>query len=308
MAVKDWPKVAIIVLNWNGWRDTIECLESFQQLKYPDFQIIVVDNGSTDDSTKQIKAAFPHLTVIETGCNLGYAGGNNVGIRYALEHGAKYILIVNNDTKLINPDFVQCLVAIMESDYSLGIIGPTVVTIGGKLQNTILFTPTLVNCLKESLKRKFRLGPIKNYDTPQLVEAVSGVCWLLRANMVSEVGLLDEEYFMYAEEQDFCYRAQKAGWKIMYYPVRSVFHTKEGNKERMVRQYIYTRRNLVLFLHKHFGFGQALILASFFLASHLLKMIVSRLRAREKDFYSFALLSRLLSELLVALSRRNNHV
>jgi hypothetical protein len=303
-----WPKVAIIVLNWNGWRDTIECLESLQRITYPKYQIIVVDNASTDDSVERITEKFPHLTLIETGSNVGYAGGNNVGIKYALKNGAKYILIVNNDTKVVNPGFVNQTVDVMKSDSTIGILGPKVLNFKGQIQDTILYIPTLPNCLRESFRLRFGAKKSRDYRAAQSVDAVSGVCWLIRADVITVVGLLDEDYFMYAEEQDYCYRVKKAGWEIMYAPIESVLHKKgsgdENDKQRMYRQYIFARRNLVLFLRKHFGFWKALVLAVLFLMSNIFKVILSKLTGRGTDFYDFSFLRNLLSEIRYALSVR----
>ena len=93
-----YPKVYIIILNWNGRDDTLECIESVRNIDYPNFTVVVVDNGSSDDSVEAIHDKFPEITVLETGKNLGYAGGNNVGIRYVLRHRADFILLLNNDT------------------------------------------------------------------------------------------------------------------------------------------------------------------------------------------------------------------
>jgi hypothetical protein len=304
------PKVVVIILNWNGAEDTIKCVDSFLRLQYPKYELVVVDNGSTDDSVEQIKNNFPRLILIETGSNLGYTGGNNVGIRYALDQGAAYILIVNNDTELVNPEFLRRMVDVMETDHKIGIVGPKVLSPGDQIQDTILFVPTLFNCVKESLGLRFGAKRTKDYNVSQLVDSVSGVCWLIRANVVKEVGLLDENYFMYVEEQDYCYRAKKAGWEIAYSPVESVLHEKgseDENRKRTHRQYIFVRRNLVLFLRKHFGFWQALVLAGLFLASNAFKVVLSRLTGREREFYNGSLLFVLFSEIKQALSERRVH-
>jgi len=298
------PKVTIIILNWNGAEDTIKCVESFPNLYYPNYGFIVVDNGSTDDSVKKIKERFSDITLIETGKNLGYTGGNNAGIRYAMNNEAKYVFIVNNDTQLVNQDCLQELVKKMEEDPSIGIMGPKVLNPGGHVQDTILFTPTLLNCVKESLGLRLGTRKPKDYNIPQQVEAVSGVCWLIKREVIEKVGLLDEDYFMYTEEQDYCYRARRAGWKIMYYPVESILHYKEpndNNRERNYRQYVYARRNLVLFIRKHFGFLQALMLAILFLVSNIFKVILAKVTHRGKDFYNVPLLFVLLKEFQCAL-------
>ncbi len=132
------------------------------------------------------------------------------------------------------------------------------------------------------------------------------MCWLIRADIINEVGLLDADYFMYVEEQDYCYRVKKAGWEIVYSPIESVLHKKgsgdENDKQRMYRQYIFMRRNLVLFLRKHFGFWQALVLAVLFLVSGIFKVVFSKLLGRGKDFHNVSLLGDLFSEIKYALT------
>jgi hypothetical protein len=300
----NFPKVAIIILNWNGWKDTVECLESVFRIDYPNYQVIIVDNGSTDDSVQQIKENLPDTILIETGKNLGYTGGNNVGIKYAMENKAEYVLIVNNDTELVNSYFLQGMIDKMEEESWIGIMGPKVLNPGGQVQNTILFAPTLVSCIKESIGLRLGTKKSNDYNISQQVEAVSGVCWLIRRKVIEDIGLLDEDYFMYAEEQDYCYRAQKAGWKIMYYPVESILHYKEPvdkNEERNYRQYVYARRNLVLFLHKHFGFFQAVTLAILFFISNIFKVVISKVIQKGKDFYNVSLLFALFKEFKYAL-------
>jgi len=301
------PEVFVIILNWNETEDTIKCINSFLHLEYLNYDLIVIDNGSTDDSVRRIKERFPQIKLIETNKNLGYAGGNNVGIKYAMDNKAGYVLIVNNDTELVNPYFVQEMVKKMEEDSSIGIMGPRVLNLGGQVQDTILFTPRLLGCIKESFDLRFETKKLKDYNMLQRVEAVSGVCWLIKRRVIEEIGLLDEDYFMYAEEQEYCYRAKKTRWKIMYFPVESIVHKKgpnDENKERIYRQYVYARRNLILFLRKHFGFGQAFLLALLFLISNILKVVLSRLTGRNRDFYNMSLLSVLFSKIRWALNKQ----
>src|SRR5689334_13312211 len=116
------PSVSVVLLNWNGWKDTIPCVESLRQLGYANVQIVVVDNASTDESEERIRAACPDVTLLQSGANRGFAGGNNVGIRYALEHSADYVWLLNNDT-LVRPNTLSALVARAESDPRIGFVG-----------------------------------------------------------------------------------------------------------------------------------------------------------------------------------------
>ena len=119
----DLPRVTIIVLNWNGRDDTLACLSSLSELDYPSYEIVVVDNGSGDDSVEAIRASFPRVTLVETGENLGYVGGNNLGLEYARAAKADYALLLNNDTE-VAPDFVHMLVDAAQAGPDIGIAGP----------------------------------------------------------------------------------------------------------------------------------------------------------------------------------------
>jgi len=292
--MKTSPKVSIIILNWNAAGDTIRCIDSFLKVQYDNYEIVVVDNGSEDGSYQLIKRKYPDIVLIETGENLGYAAGNNAGIKYAIQNGADYILLVNNDTKLLNPQFLkQAVELIMEADCKIGIIGPKVFTSTGQVQDTILFTPTLLNCIKQSFRLRWRIKESKDYSKVQEVDAVSGVCLLIKKELIDEIGLLDEDYFMYAEEQDYCYRAQRAGWKVIYYPVDSIIHYRESvsSLERYMKRYIYVRKSLIIFLRKHYGFLYAIILSGLFLISNLCKALTAK--GEERQFYNFSFLSSL---------------
>src|SRR3989339_346256 len=119
------PLVYILILNWNGKEDTLECLSSLKKIDYPNYKTIVIDNGSTDDSVKIINKKYPKIKIIENKKNLGYAEGNNVGIRYALKNKADYVLILNNDT-IVDKKFLTELVKVGESNEKVGIVGPNV--------------------------------------------------------------------------------------------------------------------------------------------------------------------------------------
>ncbi len=118
------PAIFIVILNWNGWRDTHACLGSLTGLTYPNSRGVVVDNASADGSEARLRALHPALTLLQSGANLGFAGGNNVGLRYALENGAEYVWLLNNDT-LVEPDALTALVDKMQREPDLGLCGST---------------------------------------------------------------------------------------------------------------------------------------------------------------------------------------
>jgi len=241
----NFPKVAIIILNWNGWKDTIECLESVLRIDYPNYQVIVVDNGSSDDSAEHIREAYPSVKLLETGKNLGWSGGNNVGIKYALRNGSDYILVLNNDT-VVRKDFLKPLVKTAQS-------GPDIGIVGGKIM--CYDDPSRIECTWN--EHKWGIGPIKigkdeidlgQYDNTKLVQDIMGAMMLVKADVFLEVGFFDELYFLYVDESDFCYRV-KDKFKIIYEPRSVVLHkgSKTSGKESPVSLY-YSRRNTLRFM------------------------------------------------------------
>jgi len=237
---------AIIIVNWNGWRDTVACLRSCEQLDYPEYTIIVVDNGSGDDSVTRIRSAFPHVRIIETGANLGFAGGNNVGIRAAVDEGARYVWLLNNDT-VVEPGALSALVEACATGKNVGIAGSKITYFdrpdmlwyaGGE------FTPE---------------GPVKHrgfdepdtgqYERSEPTGFVTGCSLLTTAEVIERVGLLPEEYFLYWEEAEFDWRVRAAGYELRYVPQSVVRHKVSASlgESWTTRQTAYLVRNMLLF-------------------------------------------------------------
>lgn len=242
------PLVMIIVLNWNGQHYTLDCLESLQQLSYPNFEVLVVDNGSSDDSAAVIRARFPQHALIETGANLGFAGGNNVGLRYALEQGADYVLLLNNDT-VVAPDFVDCLVQAVEPDSSIGIAGPTIYY---HEQADLIWSAGGVvdwrngqTCMRDlNTPDTGQLGA-----TPRAADFVTGCALLARRAIIEQVGLLDERFFVYYEEAEWCARAQRAGFRVVHVPRSKIWHKIPLDaRDSSPAVHYYMTRNRLLFL------------------------------------------------------------
>jgi GT2 family glycosyltransferase len=290
------PKVAIILLNWNGERDTIECLESLTQITYSNYEIIVVDNNSARLSIETIKdyadgkidvkspffdyaainkpmqvaeytfhelrvasgvkttniglPSTRKLTVILNERNLGFAEGNNVGIRYALKYLCPaYILLLNNDT-VVHPDFLSLLVETAQSEERIGAVGPALYSYedphelqsaGGKI-NMWTGRRTIVR------NSTGNVSPSKTH-----VDYIGGSSFLFNTDIVEEVGLLDPDYFVYVEDVDWCYRIKKKGYSILVNPESKVWHkgsmsTGGGHNASVL---FYTVRNNMLFLKKN---------------------------------------------------------
>jgi len=238
----------IIVLNWNGLPDTLECLESLGRLEYRTCDVMVVDNGSTDGSVRAIREQFPHVTVIENGENLGFAGGNNVGLRHALTRGLDYALLLNNDT-VVSPDFLSLLLEATEADPAVGIAGPTIYyhdepeaiwSAGGAID----WRRGKTSMLNLDERDTGQLGQV-----PREVDFVTGCALLVTRTVLERVGLLDERFFAYYEETEWCVRASRAGFKIVHVPQAHIWHkiSPTARSDSPLVHY-YMTRNRLLFL------------------------------------------------------------
>ena len=210
------PRVACIVLNWNGWSDTIECLDALHQCTYLNVTVIVVDNGSTDDSVARIRAAHPDFLLLESGTNLGFAGGNNIGIRHALAHGADYLWLLNNDTKPA-PDALSALVSKARTDARLGAVA-SICYDAGATSTVQIWAGGRVNLW---------IGYIHNSTTPRSDDwfhTLNGTSMLIARSALEDVGLLDEGFFLYWEDTEFCRRLRKKGWRLAAAPESRILH------------------------------------------------------------------------------------
>jgi GT2 family glycosyltransferase len=220
------PQVGCIVLNWNGWQDTVECLLALRECTYPHLTVIVVDNGSTDDSVRRIQAAHPDTLLIESGRNLGFAAGNNIGIRYALAHGADYVWLLNNDTKPA-PDALSALVAKIQIDTCIGAVA-SICYYADAPFTVQAWAGSRVNLWIGYVR--LSTGPRKD----DWFHSLNGTSILLARAAIEDVGLLDEGFFLYWEDTEYCLRLREKGWRLAAAPDSPVIHkvnaSTQGNK------------------------------------------------------------------------------
>lgn len=238
---KEYPFVYIIILNWNSYEETIGCINSLEALAYPSFKILVIDNCSPDGSGQMLKNTMKNHEVVITGDNLGYAGGNNIGINRAIERDADYVWILNPDIR-VEPESLSILIESMEKNLSIGAIGPRI-------------------CDRDNRKKIFsdggQIAPEEGYLTYHKnigkdadtiasrginldVGYVNGSAILLRADALKNIGGFREELFLYFEETDWCMRARNQGWSVAIDTNALVYHqmSRQG-----FRQYFYMTRN-----------------------------------------------------------------
>jgi GT2 family glycosyltransferase len=247
------PPVYIIVLTYR-MRDVVRnCIQSLPRLTYPNCQLVIVDNGSDDGTEEMLRDEFPGLTLLQTGSNLGYTGGNNKGIEYAINKGAEYVLILNPDTVVANPRFIDEMIEYTEAHPEIGIAGPRVfLRSAGRVQNTVLFPPGLWRNSINWIRYRINPGSLAlSGDEPVETKVLNGVCLLIRTSCLRQIGLFDENIFMYIEDADMDYRAYRHGWRVKYLPIDSVIHKQKQDGYHMTGQAsFFLKRNSVYYLHK----------------------------------------------------------
>lgn len=262
------PHVGIVVLNYNNYADTKECLTSLQKLNYPNFEVLLVDNGSADSLGQTLAKEFPEVILIETGKNLGYAGGNNLGIKEARARGADIILVLNNDVVVVSPGLMNHIVEMMVGNPRVGIVGPRVRDYADPGRRSDVYDRSRFFRLIDF----FCLHPWKRLCVSPCglrmnsVDRVSGCAIAFSRQFLEEVGLFDERFFMYSEEIDLAFRGILAGYDVIHIDddrVQVLHKTKRTNVPPRVWYYI--SRNMFLLSRKLFrGFKKYFI---FFLYS-----------------------------------------
>lgn len=253
------PKVFIIILNWNGKDLTIECLNSLKGIEYDNYQVVVVDNGSTDDSTTVIKEKFPHLLLIENGANLGFSAGNNVGIEYAITQGADYIFLLNNDT-IVDPQVISALIEASRKYPDAGIFGSKIYYYGSSEKIWYAGAQWLPDKLRFEHIGQGIIDNGKDWEDVRETDYICGCALLIKADVVKQIGILEPKYFLMWEEGDFCYRARRSGYKSIIVPSSKVWHkisaSFSGGDKAPHYQYFWWR-NRLLWIERNIPFSES---------------------------------------------------
>jgi len=243
------PLVVSVILNSNRRDDTLACLSSLEQNSYANRRTIVLDNASSDGSVDAVRTSFPGVQIIELDQNLGYAGNNDVGIKAAMDQGADWVFVLNEDT-ILAPDCLEKLVAVGESEPAIGIVGPLVYhhdepeviqSAGGKM-----------NRFFQGWHRGQNEPDHGQYDHPEPVDWITGCGIMVRREVIEQVGAIDERFFYYVEEFEWCIRARKSGWKIFFAPQAKLWHKGvQRNYQPKPSIMYYLTRNRLFLLYKH---------------------------------------------------------
>ncbi len=263
--------VAIVILNYNGLEDTLNCLTSVYNLSYPDFKVIVVDNGSLIKSKRQILKKFPRTIVFENKKNLGFAGGCNIGIRYALKKKYPYILLLNNDA-IVDRHLLDFFVRAAQEKPRAGIFGAKILNYKAKAQIDNVGSVfsweigKFVDCGKKNHKRRLQ--------NPRKVDYVCGCCLFLKSEVVKKIGLLEKKFFLLWEETDFCYRAKKNNFEIWTVPRALVWHKVSASFSggKIHSEYFWWRGRL-LWVSRNLNSKEKFLFYGKFLSKDIFKLI-----------------------------------
>ena len=283
-------KVFIILLNYKGVKDTIECIRSLESITYSNYEVVIVDNLSPDNSYETLKNIVGHRHhVISSGRNGGFAFGNNVGIKYALEKNAEYILLLNNDT-IVEKDFLEPLVNTLENSKEIA-----------------LATGLILNYYKKDIiwyaggeidwKRfyGYHINENKKITKDDLIEKeitfATGCLMLIRAEVLNEIGLLPEEYFMYYEDVDYCSTLIKNNYKIYYNPKSIIYHKISASSGDVESPFAieWNTRNRLRFINKNKEYiGKVKYFKGkvFFLTTRIIKIIQYLIKGRKDKIIS----------------------
>lgn len=249
------PELSVILVNYKRPQDTIDCIHSLLQSSFKDFEIIVVENGSGDGSKEKIWTAFPFICLIESPTNVGFAEGNNLGIRSALASDSKFILLLNNDT-VVDSHALEALLATMDEHQDAGVVGAKIFYFDKP--NVLWFAGGYFNP-HSAFGGHYGIGEPDSavYNMERSCTLISGCCLLFRREVALRIGLLDSDYFTYLEDADFCVRAKRNGYALYYQPRATLYHKVSSTSAWDSPAYIYFNlRNKIFFLQKNTAFIQ----------------------------------------------------
>jgi len=253
--------ISIIIASWNAKDFLAQCLASiYDTIRQFNFEVLVIDNDSLDGSPELVEARFPQVKLIRTGMNVGFAKANNIGMK---ESRGRYLCLVNSDIKLLSGG-VDVMVSYMEDHPEVGMVGPRVLNPDLSLQRSYEDCPTYWSALCRALAldtvfpRSKLFGGCDTLFTedlsPRRIDVLRGCFWVVSRQAVCEVGLLDESFFIYDEDTDWCQRFALAGWKVMYIPEAQVIHYEGGSSSNApIRLYIQLRQSTFVYWKKHHG-------------------------------------------------------
>jgi GT2 family glycosyltransferase len=298
--LQDSPRVFVIIATWNKVADVLHCVGSLRQVSYPSLDVVVVDNGSQDGTSEALRQSFPEVEVLRSEINLGYAGGYNLGIRRAVERGAEYVLLLNNDSEA-TPELVGELVRVARTDPRIAVVGARNLLMADQSRlwgayGVLTWGAFLVRVEGQSVADGPQWRVVKDVDW------IIGNGCLWSAKALKTIGLLDERFFAYHEDVDWSIRARRCGYRVVFAGTAALVHKGSSGIEPNLQESVPVRyflgRNSVAVVREHarwyqrvqFGFLCGVMLLAWFAKAQSLRITVGMpsLRARGNESLGFA--------------------
>jgi GT2 family glycosyltransferase len=285
MSLSSSPDLSIIIVSWNVRGLLHACLQSIADQRHGlDIEVILVDSASVDGSPEMVRDAFPWVNLIACDENVGFPRGNNIGLAAA---NGRYLLLLNPDTE-IKGDALPKMLAYLENQPKVGLVGPQLLNSDGSIQSSRRRFPKLITGLFEStwlepVAPKLILRHYYAHDLPDDavadVDWVKGACMLTRREIYTTLGGMDEDYFMYSEELDWCRRIKNAGWRIVYFPEAQVLHHEGKSSEQAVTaRHINFQRAKLRYFRKYHGAAAAAVLRAVLLLNYVWQILIEGLK------------------------------
>lgn len=273
--------LSILIVNWNTHDFLVQCLASI--VAHPpdgEYEVIIVDNASADDSVAMVQERFPQAILIGNAANVGFAGANNQAIAHSR---GRYLLLLNPDT-VVEPGALTALVEFMDAESDAGVAGPLLLNPDGSLQDSCYLAPTIFR----ELWRLFHLDnlyPLAQYrmhewplDVPRPVDTVQGACMIVRREVIERSGAMDASFFMFSEEVDWCLRIRRSGWRIYWVPrSRVIHHGGQSTRQVATSMFVQLYRGKLQYFRKHYGRVYALLYKVVLLAAAAARILITPL-------------------------------
>lgn len=272
-----------VLVHYESVQDCVDITEDLISINGLSHKIVIVDNNSDYNTYQQLvnRIKNKNVEIIRTSENNGFGYGVNAGVSYGLRFNPKYIHIINTDVRIINFSYLSELLGYLESHHDIGMIAPAVYKGNtGILQNTIMPFISLKNAIL--FKRKYNNAVITKSTTPVDVDCLNGVCFVMPAKLYLQIKGFDEDYFMYVEEHDLCYKIMKQGYRRIFYPIDGIKHhgAERNGPECIDWRYLFSRKNQVLFLKKRNKNIQAMLLSIILMLSVIYKIVFKQYENR----------------------------
>ncbi len=270
------PLVSIVILNYNSVEETKQCINSLKKITYDNYNIIIVDNASKDNSYSILKELYnEEYIILESQQNLGYADGNNLGIKYAMDNGADYICVLNNDVA-VEKDFLNLIVDEFKKDNCIGIVGPCICDYAER--NIIQAMGANINLFTGLTQGRYKGRRYNEIEAKNsYVDYLGGACFVCKKEVFHKIGLIPENYFLFFEETEFCLSAMRAGYKLLCLYNSKIYHKRSSTISKYNGlSYYLLNRNRVVFIRRNGNAVQRIIFSIYIFIEALGRIIIRK--------------------------------